>query len=133
MSSPALVLRRWFLSLGQSHVAKKRPRTLVAVWAHADDERPVAPILAWHARPSERSRRSDEVVAEIVQCGKPISSFTPLRKPVERLNVGGRKTSAIEGGVRYERFDQTRLFVRILCCSIQAVRRGSLDGDLTLR
>ena len=54
MSSPALLLRRWFLSLGQSHVAKKRPRTLVAVWAHADDEGPVAPILAWHAREGVR-------------------------------------------------------------------------------
>jgi hypothetical protein len=42
------------------------------------------------------------------------TSVTPLREHVERLNVGGRKTSAIERGVRYQRFDQTRLFVRIL-------------------
>src|SRR4051812_47102823 len=48
-----------------------------------------------------------------IQPEEPISSFAPLREHVERLNVGGRKTSAIERGVRYERFDQTRLFVRI--------------------
>src|SRR6185436_1318507 len=48
-----------------------------------------------------------------IQPEEPISSFASLRKHVERLNVGGRKTSAIERGVRYQRFDQTRLFVRI--------------------
>ena len=32
----------------------------------------------------------------LVQPEEPISSFTPLREEVERLNVSGRKTSAIE-------------------------------------
>jgi hypothetical protein len=41
-------------------------------------------------------------------------SFAPIREHVERLNVGRRKSSAIEGRARYERFDETRLFVRIL-------------------
>jgi hypothetical protein len=38
------------LGLGQIAIAQGTARTLVAVWAHADDEGPVAPILARYAR-----------------------------------------------------------------------------------
>ena len=38
-----------------------------------------------------------------IQPEEPISSFAPIRKHVERLNAGGRETSAIECGVLYER------------------------------
>ena len=50
VSSSALLLRHWFLSLGRSRVVKERLERLVAVWAHADDEGPVTPILARYAR-----------------------------------------------------------------------------------
>ena len=43
-----------------------------------------------------------------------VSSFSSIRKYVERLNVSRRKTSAIERRVRYKRFCETRLFSRIL-------------------
>jgi Putative transposase len=36
-------------------------------------------------------------------------SFAPIREHVERPNVGRRKTSAIERGVRYDCFHETRL------------------------
>ena len=39
----------FFLLLAPTTPAQA-PRTLVAVWAHADDEGPVAPILARYAR-----------------------------------------------------------------------------------
>jgi hypothetical protein len=45
---------------------------------------------------------SDQPVAEIVQCGEPLSSIEPIREPIERLDVGQRKTSAIELRVRYD-------------------------------
>ena len=45
---------------------------------------------------------SDQPVAEIVQCGEPLSSSDPIREHVERLDVGRRKTSAIELRVRYD-------------------------------
>jgi hypothetical protein len=35
---------------GQIAISQGSARTLVAVWAHADDEGPVAPILARYAR-----------------------------------------------------------------------------------
>jgi LmbE family N-acetylglucosaminyl deacetylase len=38
------------LFAGPSARSQGKPRTLVAVWAHADDEGPVAPILARYAR-----------------------------------------------------------------------------------
>jgi hypothetical protein len=74
-------------------------------------------ILARYGEMSRRSpfgrrrtsRRTHQPVAEIVQCGEPISSFASIREHVERLNVGRRKTSAIERGVRHQRLDQTRL------------------------
>ena len=52
---------------------------------------------------------SDQPVAEMVQCGEPISCFAPIRKHVERLNVAGRKTprSKVE-------FDTT-VFTRCAC------------------
>ena len=40
---------------------------------------------------------SDQPVAEIVQCGEPISSFTPLREHIERLNVGGSVSRRMSG------------------------------------
>jgi hypothetical protein len=43
---------------------------------------------------------SNQPVAEIVQCGEPISSFASLREQIERLSVGGTKSSAIESAVR---------------------------------
>ena len=44
----------------------------------------------------------------------PISSFVPLREEVERLNVSGTDTSAIERAVRKQCFEQTALLGRIL-------------------
>jgi LmbE family N-acetylglucosaminyl deacetylase len=38
------------LPFGPVARGQEKPRTLVAVWAHADDEGPVAPILARYAR-----------------------------------------------------------------------------------
>ena len=61
-----------------------------------------------------RSRASRSRASVRVQPEEPVSSFAPIREHVERLNVGGRKTSTIERGVRYECFHETRLFVRIL-------------------
>jgi hypothetical protein len=38
-----------------------------------------------------------------------IPSFASIREHVERLNVSGRKTSVVEGGVRYNGFHEPRL------------------------
>ena len=43
------------------------------------------------AKRRDLRRFSDQPVAEIVQCGEPISSFAPIRKHVERLNVSRTK------------------------------------------
>jgi len=68
-----------------------------------DSYKPACPLLG----------RLDEVVAEIVQYGEPISSFGPSSQQVERLNVGGIKSSAIERAVRYQHFHESRLLVGI--------------------
>ena len=41
--SIALILTVWY---SPAAVSQNRPRTLVAVWAHPDDEVPVGPVLA---------------------------------------------------------------------------------------
>ena len=61
------------------------------------------PLTSWMRQIADFQRAASSVR---VQPGEPLSSFTPLREHVERLNVGGRKTFAIERGVRYDRFDQ---------------------------
>ena len=45
--SIALVLSVWY---SPAAVSQNRPKTLVAVWAHPDDEVPVGPVLARYAR-----------------------------------------------------------------------------------
>ena len=49
-----------------------------------------------------------------VQASQPIFSFVPFDQQIERLNVSNRKTSAVEGRVRYQCFEQSRLFGRIM-------------------
>jgi hypothetical protein len=67
-----------------------------AVASGADEHRLICPRLSGPA-PSSCGNRPVR---------RAISSFAPIRKHVERLNVSGTKISAIERGVRYERFDQ---------------------------
>ena len=66
-----------------------------------------------------RKARTTKPVAEVVQCGEPISSFAPIRKHVERLDVGG--TNIPRSNVA---FDTTVLTRRACSCGFS---QGTTD------
>ena len=83
----------------------------LAGFGHSELVKTKSSHLVRHHRRSAPPRLLTGGLLVRVQPEEPITTFAPIREHIERPNVSGGKTSAIERGVRYDRFHETRLFV----------------------